>query len=244
MLILYNRQKINNLKNQFNMKLIRKQARKIAMMLSLSLLFVSCSQYDGNETVNPSSTELAKAIDGSNKISGEELFKSILFVDGKLTKQLPSLYSMANTDNLSESKLIEYRKQEKEAIDYLKKLDIDYFNKFQNEIYTKDPETISKSISKVVNDLIPFMNEKLAIQNLSVEKIAKTLKKDANGKIDIEKAQTQMKQMCAVWVLAVGVVLVAVAIFYVAAISEVVVGLQSNTPITLEAISIQTAQAL
>ena len=88
------------------------------------------------------------------------------------------------------------------------------------------------------------MNEKLAIQNLSVEKIAKTLKKDANGKIDIEKAQTQMKQMCAVWVLAVGVVLVAVAIFYVAAISEVVVGLQSNTPITLEAISIQTAQAL
>lgn len=226
------------------MKLIRKQARKIAMMLSLSLLFVSCSQYDGNETVNPSSTELAKAIDGSNKISGEELFKSILFVDGKLTKQLPSLYSMANTDNLSESKLIEYRKQEKEAIDYLKKLDIDYFNKFQNEIYTKDPETISKSISKVVNDLIPFMNEKLAIQNLSVEKIAKTLKKDANGKIDIEKAQTQMKQMCAVWVLAVGVVLVAVAIFYVAAISEVVVGLQSNTPITLEAISIQTAQAL
>ena len=76
---------------------------------------------------------------------------------------------MANTDNLSESKLIEYRKQEKEAIDYLKKLDIDYFNKFQNEIYTKDPETISKSISKVVNDLIPFMNEKLAIQNLSVE---------------------------------------------------------------------------
>ena len=240
MLILYNRQKINNLKNQFNMKLIRKQARKIAMMLSLSLLFVSCSQYDGNETVNPSSTELAKAIDGSNKISGEELFKSILFVDGKLTKQLPSLYSMANTDNLSESKLIEYRKQEKEAIDYLKKLDIDYFNKFQNEIYTKDPE----SISKVVNDLIPFMNEKLAIQNLSVEKIAKTLKKDANGKIDIEKAQTQMKQMCAVWVLAVGVVLVAVAIFYVAAISEVVVGLQSNTPITLEAISIQTAQAL
>ena len=151
---------------------------------------------------------------------------------------------MANTDNLSESKLIEYRKQEKEAIDYLKKLDIDYFNKFQNEIYTKDPETISKSISKVVNDLIPFMNEKLAIQNLSVEKIAKTLKKDANGKIDIEKAQTQMKQMCAVWVLAVGVVLVAVAIFYVAAISEVVVGLQSNTPITLEAISIQTAQAL
>ena len=75
MLILYNRQKINNLKNQFNMKLIRKQARKIAMMLSLSLLFVSCSQYDGNETVNPSSTELAKAIDGSNKISGEELMK-------------------------------------------------------------------------------------------------------------------------------------------------------------------------
>jgi SdpC family antimicrobial peptide len=244
MLFLYNRQKINNLKNQFNMKLIRKQARKIAMMLSLSLLFVSCSQYDGNETVNPSSTELAKAIDGSNKITGEELFKSILFVDGKLTKELPSLYSMANTDNLSKSKLIEYRKQEKEAIDYLEKIDANYFNKFQSEIYTKDPETISKSISKVVNDLIPFMNEKLAIQNLSIEKIAKTLKKDANGKIDIEKAQTQMKEMCAVWVLAVGVVLVAVAIFYVAAISEVVVGRMSNATITLEAISVQTAEAL
>ncbi len=226
------------------MKSIRNHARKIAIMLSLSILFVSCSQYDGSETVNPSSTELAKAIDGSNKITGEELFKSILFVDGKLTKELPSLYSMANTDNLSKSKLTEYRKQEKEAIEYLKKIDANYFDKFQAEIYTKDPETISKCISKVVNDLIPFMNEKLAIQNLSVEKISKTLKKDANGKIDIEKAQTQMKQMCAVWVLAVGVVLVAVAVFYVAAISEVVVGLQSNTPITLEAISIQTAQAL
>jgi SdpC family antimicrobial peptide len=230
------------------MKLIRKQAREIAMLLSLSLLFVSCSQYDGNETVNLSSTELAKGIENSNKITGEELFKSILFVDGKLTKQIPSLYSMANTDNLSKSKLIEYRKQEKEAIDYLKKIDLNYFDKFQNEIYTKDPETISKSISNVVNDLIPFMNEKLSINNLSVEKISKTLKKDTNGKIDIEKTQTNLRkskdQTCAVFVLAAGVVLVAVAVFYVAAISEVVVGRMSNVPITLEAISIQTAQAL
>ena len=197
------------------MKSIKNHARKIAILLSLSILFASCSQYDGNETVNPSSAELSKAIDNNNKITGEELFKSILFVDGKLTKRLPSLYSMANTDNLSKSKLIEYRKQEKEAIDYLKKIDPNYFDKFQAEIYTKDPERISKSISKVVNDLIPFMNEKLALQNLSIEKIAKTLKKDSNGKIDIEKTQKQMKEMCAVWVLAVGVVLVAVAAEFV-----------------------------
>ncbi|MFV7236015.1 hypothetical protein [Flavobacterium sp. ZB4R12] len=59
----------------------------------------------------------------------------------------------------------------------------------------------------------------------------------------MRKSQTQMKEMC--YVLAVGLAVVAVAVFYVVAISEFYVGRMSQSnSITLEAISIQVAQNL
>ena len=228
------------------MKLIRKQAKKIALLLSISLMFVSCSQYDDNST-DPQANEVATSLKRNAKITGEELFKSIVFSDGVLASELPSLMSISNINQLTDSELVKYREMEEEAVTFLKNIDVNYFNKFQEKMYTTDPETISLSLKQIVTDLIPFINSKLALQNLSIDKITTSLKKDANGSISIESANTQMKEMCAVWVI--GLVAVAVVVLAVVAIATVAVVGDSLTDdnygdLTLTAVSIQTAQAL
>lgn len=208
--------------------------------LTVSFLFASCSHDIDNDTV-----ELSK-IKSSNKISGEDLFKSIFFSDGNLTSRVVSLNSTFDVNSLSKSELLKYRESENETIEYLKKIDADYFNKFQSNIYLKDPEVISNTIKKAALDIVPLVNSKLSIQGLSIEKISNSFTKDAKGNIDLTKANSQMSKMCGVWALAVGVAVVAVVVFYVVAISEVVVSdmaLQKNSA-ALEAISIQMAQNL
>jgi SdpC family antimicrobial peptide len=223
-----------------------KNIRKIAsnpmfiITLTISFLFASCSSDTNNENI-----ELSKSISNS-KISGEDLFKSIFFSDGALTGKVTSLNSSFDINSLNKSELAKYRASEKEAIDYLKGIDSNYFNKFQSNIYLKDPETISNTIKKAAMDIVPFVNGKLSVQGLSIEKISKTIKKDAKGEIDLTKAESQMKQMCGVWALAIGVAVVAVVVFYVAAISEFYVSkmMSEKNSLALEAISIQTAQSL
>ena len=228
------------------MKNIRKHAKKIALFLSLGFLFVSCSQYE-NSTATEQAIELSKSLKvNGNKLSGEELFKTIVFSDGDLAQKLPSLQNISIVKNMKGNELAKFQLMESEAISFLKSIDADYFKKFQAKIYTKDPETISFSILQVVNDLIPFVNSKLAIQNLSIDKIAKSLKKDANGKISLSSANTQMKAMCIVGLIAVvwGVVIilaVAAAVTLILAVNKTD-GNDGN--LILDTISLQVANAI
>ena len=62
------------------MKLIIRQGRKIALILIISLLYVSCSQYTGNnlnQTEESSPNILSRQVNKSD--TGIELFKSIFF---------------------------------------------------------------------------------------------------------------------------------------------------------------------
>ncbi len=222
------------------MKKIRKFASNPLFLVTLTLcfLFASCSTDVSSERV-----ELSKPVNG--RISGEDLFKSIFFSDGNITTKVVSLNSSFNINNLSKSELTEYRTSENEIIAYLKKMDSNYFTKFQSNIYLKDPEIISNTIKKTSSDMVPFVNAKLSVKGLSIEKISKTLTKDVKGNIDLSKAESQLKDTCGVWALAVGVAVVAVVVFYVVAISEVTVSLSyEKNSATLDAVSIQIAQNL
>ncbi|EOG6905637.1 exported hypothetical protein [Flavobacterium psychrophilum] len=225
------------------MKKIRNIASSPALLflLTLNFLMVSCSN-DGSSNSSTANKELTQSFSkNSNQISGEELFKSIIFVDGVLTEELPSIKSISNISNLKGVELAEYRKTENEAIAYLKKIDANYFDKFQKSLYTKDPETISKSLKQVSSDLTSFINNKLSVNNITIEKIQKNIVKDDKGNVDIPQTQTQMKQMCLSEVL----VLVVGVFFYIVWVSEVTINKTTlSNPLVLEAISIQTAQAL
>jgi SdpC family antimicrobial peptide len=216
------------------MKKIRKiSSSPVAIILVvMNLLFASCS------SDVTSSNDAVQA-----QLSGEELFISLVFADGPLTASVPALKSVLNTNDLTKEQLANLKKAEQESIAYLKGLDAEYFEKFQKEIYTKDPEVIVNSIRKIAMDIKPFIDSKLAVHNLSVEKISKDYFAK-NGK-NIALSGKSQEQVCAVWVLAVGVVLVAVAIFYVAAISEVTVGMiEPVPPFIEETIAIQVAEGL
>lgn len=215
-----------------------KKIRKIAsspvaiILVVLNLLLVSCS-----------SDAVSSNTDTESQLSGEELFKSLIFADGKLSDNVVALKSVFDINELTPVQLSNFKKAEQEAIAYLKAKDANYFEKFQKEIYTKDPETILASIKKVAADIKPLINSKLAVHNLSVEKISKQYYQK-NAKNAPLSAKVQV-EACGVWVLAVGVVVVAAFVFYVAAISEVTFGLVEPAPqITEEAIAVQVAEGL
>ncbi|MFV7236014.1 hypothetical protein [Flavobacterium sp. ZB4R12] len=108
------------------MKKIRKISSNplLLVLLVATFLFASCSNDTG-------SSELTKSTSENNaKISGEELFKSIVFADGVLTDKIPSLKSISNVNTLKKSELIKFRAIENEAIAYLKKKDANYFKNF------------------------------------------------------------------------------------------------------------------
>ena len=165
------------------------------------------------------------------------LYKSIVFADGIFTKELPSIVSTSNIDSFTKKQLELYRLTENESILFLKSLDSQYFQNFQKALYTRDAETISIAMTKVIQDLIPFINQKLAIQGLSIDKIAKNLKKDANG--NILNAEGQMKAICAIWV--VGLLVVAVIVLVIVAVGDTP-AYKINNALTLDTISIQIAE--
>lgn len=226
------------------MKKIRKYSSNKYFISFMTFLVFTFTSF-GNEIMQKNFFSSLNA-NSAYEYSGEELFKSIVFADGKFTDKLPSLSSISTIDTLKEEELVKYRAMENEAIEYLKKTDVKYFSKFQSAMYSKDPETISKSIQEIVTDLIPFINGKLKLQGLSIEKLESAVQKDSNGNIDLEKTESQMRQMCIVWVI--GLAVVAVALVWVVAISAVaVVGNQiigEGRTLSLEAISIQTAESL
>ena len=221
------------------MKSIRKQLKPISLFMTFLVLFVSCEQYDdGVETPV------------ENKLSGEEIFKSIFFADGVLTEKLPSLSSIDPKGELSESELTKFETYKTEIVDFLKEKNQNYFEDFQKVMYSQNPSLISKAISKSAEDIIPWANEKLALHDLTIEEISKT--KDIESiKKNIPNAYS--KKACAVLVAALVVAViaaVAVAVTIAVTISitwgeEKLAEQKSVTGnITLEALSIQIAEEL
>jgi len=225
------------------MKKIRIVASKpwLLSLLAFNFLMLSCSN-DGTSTGSSTTNELTQSLsEKDGQISGEELFRSIIFVDGVLTEKLPSIKSISSITALDEKELITYRETEKEAIDFLKKIDPEYFTNFQTSLYTKDPETISATLKKVTSDLSAFIDKKLSVNNITIEKVQKNIITDEKGNVDIAKTQVQMKQMCLSEVL----VLVVGVFFYIVWISEVTISkVTLSNPLVLEAVSMQTAEAL
>ncbi len=198
------------------------------------VLFMSCEQYD-NDGTEPILDE---------KISGEELFKSIIFADGNLTADIPSLQSVSQVEKMTSKEIIEFRAFQEEIISFLKSENSNYFEDFRDVMYSRNPEIISKAITKSAKDIMPLINSKLAPMDLTVEKIA------TDKELDFEKMRSkglEMEQACGVVVVVALAVAVAAAVIWVVVISAVAVyGAQQveQATLTQEAISIQLAEEL
>lgn len=222
------------------MKKIKKHIKEFALLMSISVLFVSC--------YNDESGNVAMPLKRQANLSGEEIFKSVIFADGKLVTDIPALQEISMVGSLNGDELAHYRDIENQAIEFLKSTNPDYFKNLELKFNTADPEIISSTIYKIVLDLTPFVNSQLAIQGLSIDSLTQAINRDENGKIDMVKTENQMRQMCCIFVLGPVLVAAAVVFIWVVAISAVVsVGNTLTGPsgsLTLEAISIQIANSL
>lgn len=208
-----------------------KKIRKISgnpifiIMLTFSFLFASCSE----EAVVPNTIE---------DISGKELFKSIVFVDGNLTSKVPALQKINVTENLSKQQLIEFRAFQNKAIEYLETTDKNYFDNFKQNIMTRDVEIISKTLSNSSKSLEPLVNILAKDQKLSIQEIKSQISNNKEKNSDLQQAD---KFACLLIVL-----ILLVWYWYVKDISaqKGISALNSETSIINNSVSIQLVDYL
>ncbi len=210
-------------------------------MVSFNLIFVSCNR----DEITEDQTE--------QKLSGEELFKSIIFVDGKIAPEINALSNVSKTSELSNNQLIEYRNLQNDFIKYVKQKDTAFFNDFQNVMYSKNPEIISSQIKESAKMLLPWLNSRLAVQGLSVEKLKQEMKKNNISTFqDISNINSKNPGLCISEVLFFGIAVVAVAVVLVGVAYWTVaddgggnlVSAEKGNNILLNSVSIQIAEIL
>lgn len=184
----------------------------MALFMSFLILFVSCNQDDINTNI------------ALNELSGEELFKSIIFVDGEATSSIPILDNINIYETLgSQEKIDEYKRLQNETIEFIKKQSPNYFNEFKSNITSKDAQKISSTLNEVGNYLIPFANERLKVHGIKAEDIVKDYKDKFN--VDELSINNSSKEVClyeAIVIVAVAVAAAAVYIWAAVARWEVV----------------------
>jgi SdpC family antimicrobial peptide len=210
-------------------------------LVSFNLIFVSCNR----DEITEDQTE--------QKLSGEELFKSIIFVDGKIAPEINALSNVSKTSELSNNQLIEYRNLQNDFIKYVKQKDTAFFNDFQNVMYSKNPEIISSQIKESAKMLLPWLNSRLAVQGLSVEKLKQEMKKNNISTFqDISNINSKNPGLCISEVLFFGIAVVAVAVVLVGVAYWTVaddgggnlVSAEKGNNILLNSVSIQIAEIL
>lgn len=134
------------------MKQIRKSARKIALVMSSALLFVSCSQYDDATTPNEKSNSgITQRI--GDKYTGEQIIKGLFFFQNDISDNIAFLSefkkSLKKQNNYYQS-LDELNKMSVVSIDYIKKNNPAFLDEFQNAIYSNNYFEINKKMNEAV----------------------------------------------------------------------------------------------
>jgi SdpC family antimicrobial peptide len=120
-------------------------------------------------------------------LTGEELFKSIIFADGKATALIPllSVKNLEVQDMLStEQEIDEYKNLQEELINYIKEDSGSFFINFRAEILSKNPEKISKALTGLNNYLVPFAQEKLDANGITSEEIIREYSQSSDTAVD------------------------------------------------------------
>ncbi|MDO4782343.1 MAG: hypothetical protein Q4A09_03890 [Capnocytophaga felis] len=152
------------------MKRVRKISENqlvIAFMTSL-ILFVSC---------NRDITEYS-AVD-YNSVTGEEIFKSIIFADGFITNQFAELESITQkVKSFSEEDLEKYRETQLKVIEFIRERDSSFFYKFKKDIFSGDAQVVSKILQHSAQELRYFARQELLKEGIDVEERLQSFSND------------------------------------------------------------------
>lgn len=152
------------------MRTIRKISKNpfIVIFVALTTLFTSCSK-----------DSFSKKEINLESISGEELFKSIVFADGKISSELSELKPLnKELKSLPSETLTNYRETQVEIINFIKEKDVNFFEEFKSDILSGNPQTISNSLKEAGNEVKLFTEKELLDKNIDLEKQLKQYSND------------------------------------------------------------------
>lgn len=112
-------------------------------------------------------------------LSGEDLFKSIYYADGKIAGEIKSLEEISKIVNsFDEEELKEYRQEQSKVIAFLKTKDANFFNDFKKIVETKDAKSIEGYFNysnNLIQDYIKMESQK---KGINIEKLVKEYSND------------------------------------------------------------------
>lgn len=177
------------------MKQIRKHASKIATVLSLSLLFISCSKEAVTSEINEKLNQ--SMISRVSDMDGVTLFKGIFFFQGDLANNINALkYENEHINSLKNGKQIKQvlNNFSDEAINFILKIDSNYFENFKSVIYSGNNFEIQKVLSNSAK-LIELAGKSSEVYgsyfNIAEEVSNDELIKEKISKIDLNTIEGQ-----------------------------------------------------
>ena len=127
------------------MKKIRNHVKKIALFLSFSILFISCSENEQGLKTNLTSLER-----NGEKYTGEEIFRGIFFFENDVSEGIPQLAQL-KSEILGGSNNIETLKSLKElsniSVNFINDKYPNYFKELQAKIYSNNLFEINEALN-------------------------------------------------------------------------------------------------
>ncbi len=132
------------------MKSVRKHIKKFSLIMSLSLLFVSCSQYD---EINPSNTNSSSSLLArtGKDYSSAELFKGIFFAKGEVADELANIknsYSYHLIKNLTQEQTVQYESEIEAVMEEITQKYPTYLEDFKKNIESGSHILITETIEE------------------------------------------------------------------------------------------------
>lgn len=191
------------------MKLFRKPF--FAIFASLLILFVSCEQ----DEIIESQIE---------NLSGEELFKSIIFADGKITKNLEQLEPVRKQiENFSAEETFIFNNFKKDVIEFIKADEPSFFDKFKSQVTSTNSKDVSQAIVEGSHKLYSYAKLDLKRQGIEIDKYSKFYVND----LDLTTQDISSNGL-AIWVV------VSIALLIVVVVAGNITEVSNSDPIELE----------
>lgn len=132
------------------MKKIRKYSKTIALLLTFSFIFASCSQQDDSLTNKSISNDFSTLQRNISSYNGEEIFRGLFFLEGDFVNEINSLFESKKVFNLNNLS-VEDKNKVKTFHDYIineiNKTQPNYFNEFKESLKSNNLYTVKQSLS-------------------------------------------------------------------------------------------------
>ena len=196
------------------MKTIREIAASHSLIVTLVITFLTYSMSFGGNSI------WSGVVIGD--YSGEELFKSFLFMDGKATDSMPAINNKFDINDIFKDaqSLAEYRELQERTIAGIKKENSSFFTQFAASMYSNDVVKIKSALNKASNILAAQVNKELEKEGYTYDITVRNQQDVDELRVEYDKYINSNDKSPSSIILAFGLFVIVAIFFYVFIISE------------------------